>query len=141
MKSECIFCRIASGEIKTDIIAEDENTLVFLDHSPVFPGHLLIIPRLHADSLLDLPDDQLAPFFGQVRRASKAVEAGLGAEGSFLAVNTKVSQTVPHLHAHVMPRRKGDGMKGFFWPRRDYRDETHRGEIVTKLREAYQAAG
>lgn len=137
---DCIFCRIVKGDLKTDIIAEDENTLVFLDHSPVFPGHLLIVPRQHADTLLDLPDDQLTPFFGQVRRASKAVETGLGAEGSFLAINTKISQSVPHLHAHVMPRRKGDGMKGFFWPRRDYTDETHRSDVVAKLREAFAAA-
>jgi histidine triad (HIT) family protein len=138
--TDCIFCRIASGEIATEVIAQDENTLVFLDHSPVFPGHLLIVPRKHVDTLIDLPDDQLAPFLAQVRRASKAVETGLGAEGSFVAINTKVSQTVPHLHAHVMPRKKGDGMKGFFWPRRNYSDDAHRQEIVAKLREAFLAA-
>ena len=140
MKKDCIFCKIAAGEIATEIIAEDENTLVFLDHSPVFPGHLLIIPRRHVDTLIDLPDDQLAPFLAQARRASKAVETGLGAEGSFLAINTKVSQSVPHLHAHIMPRTKGDGMKGFFWPRRDYTGDTHRQETVEKLRAAFLIA-
>ncbi len=140
MKKECIFCKIAAGEIATEIIAEDENTLVFLDHSPVFPGHLLIIPRRHVDTLIDLPDDQLAPFLAQARRASKAVEIALGAEGSFLAINTKVSQSVPHLHAHIMPRNKGDGMKGFFWPRRDYTGDTHRQETVEKLRAAFLIA-
>ena len=139
MRADCIFCKISSGEIATEIIAQDDNTLVFLDHSPVFPGHLLIIPRKHADTLIDLPDDQLAPFLAQVRRASKAVESGLGAEGSFVAINTRISQSVPHLHAHVIPRRKRDGMKGFFWPRRNYTDDTHRQEIVAKLRDAFQS--
>lgn len=135
-----MFCRIADGLVPTDIIAEDETTLTFLDHSPVFPGHLLIIPKRHTATLLDLAQDQLAPFFSQVQRASKAVETALEAHGSFVAINTKISQSVPHLHAHVIPRRKGDGMKGFFWPRRNYTDESHRQEIVAKLRAAFPAA-
>ncbi len=106
----------------------------------MFPGHLLIIPREHADTLIDLPDRMLAPFLGQVRRASKALETGLGAEGSFVAINTRISQSVPHLHAHVMPRKKGDGMKGFFWPRRNYTGDSHRQETVEKLRAAFQTA-
>ncbi len=92
VKADCIFCRISRGDLATDIIDETAGTLTFLDHSPVFPGHLLIIPREHVDTLLDLPDDRVAPFFKEVQRASKAVEAALGAEGSFVAINNKVSQ-------------------------------------------------
>jgi histidine triad (HIT) family protein len=137
--NDCIFCRIADGGLATDIIDEDADTLTFLDHIPVFPGHLLIIPRRHVATLTDLGDEQLQPFLRQVQRAARAIEAGIGAEGSFVAINNKVSQTVPHLHAHVIPRRKGDGMKGFFWPRRHYSDEAHRRDIVEKLREAFRA--
>ena len=139
MKTDCVFCKIARGEIKTDIVAEDETTLTFLDSSPVFPGHLLIVPREHFETLADLPDNLLAPVFAQARRATQAVVTALGAEGSFVAVNNKISQSVPHLHVHVIPRRKGDGMKGFFWPRRDYHDDSHRQEFVAKLRDAFQA--
>jgi histidine triad (HIT) family protein len=139
VKPDCVFCRIAAGEIKTDILAEDADTLTFLDQSPMFPGHILIVPRQHVDTLLDLPDDLLAPFFAQVKRAAKAVELALEAHGSFVAINNRISQSVPHLHAHVIPRRKGDGMKGFFWPRRDYTDDSHRSEIVAKLRAAFRS--
>jgi histidine triad (HIT) family protein len=138
MKSDCIFCKIASGAIKADVIEEDEDTVTFLDASPVFPGHLLIVPRRHFETLADLPDNMLAPLFLQARRATQAVVAGLGAEGSFMAVNNKISQTVPHLHVHVIPRRKGDGMKGFFWPRLNYTDDSHRQEVVDKLKQAFQ---
>jgi histidine triad (HIT) family protein len=138
MKSDCIFCKIANGDIKADVIDEDEDTVTFLDASPVFPGHLLIVPRRHFETLADLPDSLLAPVFLQARRATQAVVAGLGAEGSFMAVNNKISQTVPHLHVHVIPRRKGDGMKGFFWPRLNYTDDSHRQEVVGKLKQAFQ---
>jgi histidine triad (HIT) family protein len=137
MKPDCIFCKIASGEIPADVVAEDSNTITFLDASPVFPGHLLIVPREHYETLSDLPDHLLAPVFGQARRATRAVVTALGAEGSFLAVNNKISQTVPHLHVHVIPRRAKDGMKGFFWPRRDYTDPAHRQDFVAKLKQAF----
>jgi histidine triad (HIT) family protein len=139
MKSDCVFCKIASGDIKADIVDQDQNTVTFLDAGPVFPGHLLIVPRRHFETLADLPDDLLAPVFRQARRATQAVVAGLGADGSFMAVNNKISQSVPHLHVHVIPRRKGDGMKGFFWPRRNYKDDSHRSEVVNNLRQAFQA--
>lgn len=137
--NDCIFCRIADGRLSTDIIDQDETTVTFLDHSPVFPGHLLIIPRAHVDTLTDLPGERLQPFLRQVQRAALAIEAGIGAQGSFVAINNKVSQTVPHLHAHVIPRRKGDGMKGFFWPRRHYTDDAQRLDIAEKLREAFRS--
>jgi histidine triad (HIT) family protein len=130
MKSECVFCKIASGALPTDIIVEDENTLTFLDSHPMFPGHMLVVPRRHSE---------IAPLFKQVRRAAEALIGGLGAEGSFMAINHKISQSVPHLHVHVIPRTKGDGMKGFFWPRRGYNNDEHRGETVAKLRAAFNA--
>lgn len=139
MNSDCVFCRIVSGDIPTDIISEDADTLTFLDQSPVFPGHLLIVPRRHVATLPELPEDQLAPFFSQVRRAASVVGPALDAHGSFVGINNKVSQTVPHLHAHVIPRRVKDGLRGFFWPRRGYKDEAHRQEIVARLREAYRS--
>ena len=138
MKSDCIFCKIANGDIKADVVEEDEDTVTFLDASPVFPGHLLIVPRRHFETLADLPDNLLAPVFLQARRATQAVVAALGAEGSFMAVNNKISQTVPHLHVHVIPRRKGDGLKGFCWPRRSYTDDAHRQDFVSRLKEAFE---
>jgi histidine triad (HIT) family protein len=135
----CVFCRIAAGEIPADIVHENERTVTFLDASPVFPGHLLIVPRDHIATLSDLPEEELQPYFAQVQRATRAVEAGLGAQGSFVAQNNKISQTVPHLHVHVIPRTKGDGMKGFFWPRRPYRDDGHRQDIVARLKEAFES--
>lgn len=138
MNDDCVFCRIVKGGLKADVVAEDEHTLSFLDSRPVFPGHVLVIPRQHIETLGDLDDAHMGPFFSQVRRAAQAVEAALDAEGTFVAQNNKVSQTVPHLHVHIIPRRKGDGMKGFFWPRRDYRDDSHRAEIVERLRGAFR---
>lgn len=104
---------------------EDEKTIVFLDHGPLFPGHCLVSPKQHYDTLPDVPVDLLRTLFETVQQTCRAVETALEAEGSFVAVNNKVSQSVPHLHVHVVPRRRGDGMKGFFWPRRPYRDAEH----------------
>ena len=139
MISDCVFCRIVEGNLSADIVAEDEATLTFLDSRPVFPGHLLVIPRRHVATLAEVTDSELRPLFAQVRRATSVIEQALEAEGTFVAQNNKVSQSVPHLHVHIIPRRKGDGMKGFFWPRRDYRDEAHRLETGARLREAFRA--
>ena len=136
--SDCVFCRIVAGTIPTEVIAEDENTVVFLDQSPGLPRTQLIVPRRPLQTLTHLPDHLLAPFFTQVRRATRAVEAALEAEGSFVAQNNKISQTVPHLHFHVIPRKKRDGMRGFFWPRRPYTDDTHRSDTVSRLRQAFR---
>jgi histidine triad (HIT) family protein len=119
----CAFCEIAQGRVAVATVFEDRNCLVFLDHRPLFPGHCLVIPKSHYETMADLPDDALSALFGAARRLSVAVEKGLGAEGSFVAVNNRVSQSVPHVHIHVVPRRKKDGLKGFFWPRGKYRDE------------------
>ncbi len=122
MPEECLFCRIAAGRAAADIFFEDELSLAFLDHRPLFPGHSLLIPRLHCETLADLPPAQVGPFFRNAQRLSSAVEETLAADGSFLAVNNRISQSVPHLHVHVVPRRKKDGLRGFFWPRGKYKD-------------------
>jgi histidine triad (HIT) family protein len=105
------------------MVFEDDAHVVFLDHSPLFAGHCLVVPRLHVLTLLDLPEPSVGPLFLLVRRISAAVERGMGADGFFNAINNRVSQSVPHLHAHVIPRRKKDGLKGFFWPRYKYSGE------------------
>ena len=122
-EASCVFCRIVRGDIEAARVYEDERIVVFLDNTPLFAGHCLVCPKEHHELLTELPDDLLAPVLGTARLIARAVEHGLGAEGSFIALNNRISQSVPHLHMHVIPRRKGDGMKGFFWPRRPYRDK------------------
>lgn len=124
----CLFCRIASGEEPALKVLEDAQWVAFLDHRPLFPGHVLLIPRAHVATLLDLPDPLLEPLMRRTRALTRAVEEAMGAEGAFVAINHKVSQSVPHLHVHVVPRRRGDGLKGFFWPRHPYRDAAHAEE-------------
>jgi histidine triad (HIT) family protein len=130
--ADCKFCRIDPAVV----VHETADCLVFLDYRPVFPGHSLVIPKQHFETLADLPLELLPPLFGEVQRVAYAVETALGAEGSFVAVNNRVSQSVPHLHVHVVPRRRKDGLKGFFWPRQSYRDEQHMVEVRELLREA-----
>lgn len=121
--ADCLFCRIVSGAMKAAIVLEDTGCLAFLDHRPLFPGHCLLIPKGHAETLADLPDAGVAPLFRNAQLLSRAMEEALGAEGSFVAINNKISQSVPHLHVHVVPRRKKDGLKGFFWPRGKYEND------------------
>jgi histidine triad (HIT) family protein len=116
----CLFCRIARGEEPAAVVLESPAVVAFLDHRPLFPGHCLVVPREHVETLGDLPPRLTAPLFETVSRLARAVETGLAADGSFVAVNNRVSQSVPHLHAHVVPRRRGDGLRGFFWPRGRY---------------------
>src|SRR3954447_10505347 len=111
-KPNCVFCRIATGDVKAAVVYQDEANIVFLDHSPLFPGHCLVSPKGHVDTLPEVPGSSLQPLMELVQLTCRAVEQGLGAEGSFVAVNNKVSQSVPHLHVHVVPRTRGDGMKG-----------------------------
>lgn len=118
----CAFCRIAAGTADAPVVFADEISLAFLDHRPVFAGHTLLIPKQHYETLADLPANLIAPFFQNAQWLARAVELALEADGSFVAVNNKVSQSVPHLHIHVVPRRKKDGLRGFFWPRQAYRD-------------------
>jgi histidine triad (HIT) family protein len=132
----CIFCQIASRAIPAAIVFEDGESLAFLDHRPVFPGHCLLIPKRHLDSLVDVEPPLLGKLFANARLLALAMEKGLGAEGAFVALNNRVSQSVPHVHVHVVPRTKGDGLKGFFWPRHKYRDAEHMEEVRRALAEA-----
>ena len=120
MNENCIFCGIVAGEVAAPIVFEDEKTIAFLDHRPVFPGHCLLIPREHFETLADLPGKLIGPFFTTAQLISRAVELAMEAQGTFVAINNRVSQSVPHLHAHIVPRRKKDGLRGFFWPRHKY---------------------
>ena len=132
----CKFCRIVQGEIDRHLVYEDELCLAFLDDRPLFPGHCLLIPKSHYETLLDLPPGQVGPLFLKARLLARALEEGLGAAGTFVAINNRISQSVPHLHVHVVPRRPKDGLKGFFWPRHPYRDEEHQREVQQLLRAA-----
>jgi histidine triad (HIT) family protein len=136
MTRECKFCRIVFGELPASIVLEDDFCLAFLDHRPLFPGHCLLIPKSHHNTLVELPKDLIQPLFSAAALLSRAVEAGMEAEGTFVAINNKISQSVPHLHIHVVPRRRKDGLKGFFWPRNPYRDTEQMAEVAEKLREA-----
>ncbi len=118
----CLFCRIAAGEAPAAVVHADDETVAFLDVRPVFEGHVLVVPRVHVETLPELPSGLLVPVMGVVQRVCDALETALGAHGTFVAMNNRVSQSVPHLHVHVVPRRRKDGLRGFFWPRRHYED-------------------
>ncbi|MEM9037045.1 MAG: HIT family protein [Actinomycetota bacterium] len=132
----CVFCRILDGDLPAEIVLDEGPVVGFLDHRPLFPGHVLVVPRGHHETLADLPAELVEPLFAQVQRLSRIVPEVLGATGAFVANNNIVSQSVPHLHVHVVPRRFKDGLRGFFWPRVDYDDDDHRREVADRLREA-----
>jgi histidine triad (HIT) family protein len=135
--ADCAFCRIAAGEEDAGSVVLDEpHAVAFLDHRPLFPGHCLLIPRTHYETLADLPRDEVEPFFSTVQLLSRAIPEAMGKPGSFVAMNNVVSQSVPHLHVHVVPRKPKDGLRGFFWPRQKYESE----QQMTEVREAIQAA-
>jgi histidine triad (HIT) family protein len=119
---DCVFCNIVSGTNPAEIVYEDKNFIAFLDDRPLFPGHLLLIPREHYVTLLELPEELGAGTMRLLQLLVKAVESALDAEGTFIAINNRVSQSVPHLHIHIVPRRRRDGLRGFFWPRQKYQD-------------------
>jgi len=131
----CRFCKILEGAIESYIVFEDAVSLAFLDHRPLFPGHCLLVPKDHYETLVDLPAPLLAPLFTNVQLLTQAVEKGLKAEGSFVAINNRVSQSVPHIHVHVVPRRRNDGLRGFFWPRQPYKDKETIVKIQTRLQD------
>ena len=133
MADECLFCRIVSGELPATIVYEDENAVAFLDHRPLFPGHTLLIPRQHVETLGELPAELVTPYFEAAQLLSVVVESAMDAEGSFVAMNNRVSQSVPHLHVHVVPRRRKDGLKGFFWPRTKYKSDEEMEAVKTKI--------
>jgi histidine triad (HIT) family protein len=129
MASACLFCEIIAGRVPAAVVYKDEHTTAFLDHRPLFPGHVLVVPNLHIETLPELTDSDLAPLFATARMIAAAVPVAMEATGTFVAINNVISQSVPHLHIHVVPRRKGDGLKGFFWPRQPYRDDAHIDEV------------
>jgi histidine triad (HIT) family protein len=135
----CTFCQIAKGELPAHIIYRDADVVVFLDRSPLIHGHVLVMPMEHVETLDDLPDNLIKPLFSAVRRTSIAVQKALRSAGSFVATNTRVSQSVPHLHIHVVPRNKGDGLFStrLIWQRRKYENDAEMADIATKIRSAY----
>jgi histidine triad (HIT) family protein len=130
----CLFCEIAHSAIGAHAVLDTPQLLAFLDHRPLFKGHVLLIPRAHIETLDDLPSDLLAPFLSAAQRISRALQAALGAGGTFVAINNRVSQSVPHMHCHIVPRTKGDGLKGFFWPRTKYASEQEMAEVAGAIR-------
>ena len=137
----CKFCAIEQGSAPAHLVFETELTLAFLDHRPVFPGHTLLIPRRHIETLSELPDDLMAPLFTDARRIASAMEGGFGAHGTFVAMNNRISQSVPHLHVHVVPRHRKDGLRGFFWPRARYADDDEAAQVAARVRDAIKAVG
>jgi histidine triad (HIT) family protein len=137
----CTFCAIVASEIPAYVVLDDPHALAFLDHRPLLPGHVLIVPRTHYETLGDLPAEEVGPLFTTVQRVASAVERGVKADGSFVAVNIRISQSVPHLHVHIVPRHKGDGLFGktFQWIRRPYPSEAAIVEIQREIRAALDA--
>ena len=127
---------MVSGDEPASVVLDDDECVAFLDHRPLFPGHTLLVPRPHFETLADLPPDRVGGLFLRARRLAGAMEEGLGAVGSFVACNNRVSQSVPHLHVHVVPRNPKDGLRGFFWPRHRYESEAARDEVAGLLRTA-----
>ncbi len=131
--ASCTFCRIAAGQLPADIVLTEPDIVAFLDARPVFKGHVLVVPRRHVDNLTDLPHELVVPLFDAVQRLAIAVVHGLEADGSFVAINNVVSQSQPHLHVHVVPRRRKDGLRGFFWPRQRYTDAAESADYAARI--------
>ncbi|MGP3952423.1 HIT family protein [Streptomyces sp. 7N604] len=135
----CRFCAIVASEVASHRVFEDGTVVAFLDARPLFPGHVLVVPRRHFETLADLPASDVGPFFSRVQRIAGAVERAMEAAGSFVAANNRVSQSVPHFHVHVVPRNRKDGLRGFFWPRTRYADEAQAEEVAARVRAALDA--
>jgi histidine triad (HIT) family protein len=131
---DCAFCRVVAGDDPGAVVFEDEISIAFLDHRPLFPGHTLLVPREHRETIWDLPFDLIEPLFANVQMLSLAVRDAMEAEGAFVAANNVVSQSVPHFHVHLVPRVRKDGLRGFFWPRRKYDDDDHLTAVAETLR-------
>jgi histidine triad (HIT) family protein len=136
IKDECLFCRIAAGDEPAEVVFSDDVSLAFLDNRPLFPGHCLLVPRAHHETLAELPGELVGPLFANAALLSRAIPEAMGKPGSFVALNNVVSQSVPHLHVHVVPRKPKDGLKGFFWPRTKYESDAE----VAAAGEAIRAA-
>jgi len=131
--NDCVFCSIVAGEVAADVVLDTDRVMAFLDRRPLFKGHVLLVPREHVATLPDLPAALRDPFLAAAQRVAAAMVDGLGAQGSFVAMNNTVSQSVPHLHLHVVPRTKGDGLRGFFWPRHKYADDAEQAAYAARL--------
>lgn len=136
---QCVFCQIVAGKLPAFKVFDDELCTAFLDIRPLFAGHTLLVPNAHHETLADLPPDLLQPLFARAQRLSHIMESHLGAAGSFVAMNNRVSQSVPHLHVHVVPRNRKDGLRGFFWPRTKYESDQHAADVAARLTAAYSA--
>jgi histidine triad (HIT) family protein len=132
----CPFCAIVARQAPAHFVLDEPAVVGFLDTRPLFPGHVLVVPRPHVETLSDLPPADVGPLFESVQRVARAVETGLEADGSFVAMNNRVSQSVPHLHVHVVPRRTKDGLRGFFWPRHRHESEELAAQIASRIRDA-----
>lgn len=132
----CLFCSIVDRSLDAAIVHETDHTIAFLDRSPVFPGHVLVIPKLHAVTLTDLPADLVGPVFAAVQHLAGATQEALAADGTWVSMNNTVSQSVPHLHVHVVPRRRKDGLRGFYWPRQKYASDEEMQAIAASIRDA-----
>ncbi|WP_315967775.1 HIT family protein [Planotetraspora sp. A-T 1434] len=132
----CLFCDIAAGDKPAYVVLSDEVAAAFLDTRPVFKGHVLVVPHAHVETLADLPHETVGPFFERVQAVARAVEEGVDAAGTFVAINNRVSQSVPHLHVHVVPRNRKDGLRGFFWPRVKYADDVETEDYAARVRDA-----
>lgn len=129
----CAFCDVVSGDVPAHVVLRDEACVAFLDHRPLFAGHTLLVPAEHHETLADLPAGLVEPLFSCARRLARAVQSGMDAQGTFVAMNNVVSQSVPHLHVHVVPRRRKDGLRGFFWPRNRYADDTEAAAVAARI--------
>jgi histidine triad (HIT) family protein len=134
LDAPCLFCRIVAGEAPATFVVDEPEVVGFLDVRPVFPGHVLVVPRVHIATLSDLPSPLIEPLFSTVQRVADAVVDAMGAQGTFVAMNNVVSQSVPHLHVHVVPRTKGDGLRGFFWPRQKYASDAEQADVAERIR-------
>ena len=131
--ADCLFCEVIGGREPAFVVLDTPEALGFLDVRPLFPGHVLVAPKEHAETLTDLPVDDVGPFFTHVQRMAGAVERAMGSTGSFVAMNNRVSQSIPHLHVHVVPRTKGDGLRGFFWPRTKYASDDEAQAVADRI--------
>lgn len=136
--SGCVFCKIARRQLPASVVYETDDVIAFLDSHPLFPGHVLLCPREHCSTLMDVPKNLSGALMDATQLLAGAVESAMSAEGTFIAVNNRVSQTVPHLHIHVVPRRRGDGLRGFFWPRNRYKDDQAREAARTAIEREVQ---
>jgi histidine triad (HIT) family protein len=141
VSDDCLFCRIVAGDEPAEIVFSDEVSVAFLDIRPVFHGHTLVVTRQHFETLPDLPAELIEPYFSNVQMLSVAVRDAMEAQGTFVAINNVVSQSVPHLHTHVVPRVRKDGLRGFFWPRTKYEADEHAAETAERIRATIKAAG